>query len=335
MKREGIKPDATVYTHLLNACRQCGRLSACEAVFDQMKEHHPPLTTVVSYNVLMSAATECGAPGRAIELLDELLANGDPNATPARPSSDDDGPPPSSFSPRSMEPDRITYTTAMNAAGLALQPDRAFEIFRTLQAMGAALEERTWCLLIKACGEAMDYDRALSVFQEARSGSDGPEVTVLMYNGESRPATSLLLCWAFFLSVSLRITAMMNAAGKVFDMAEQQRLFKEMHDEQGIPPNAISYNILLHVLGELKQVDKVEACYAQMLEQHVTPDAVTFSVLIGAAGKALNLDLAFEYYEQLKQAAADAAANPDDDDTEHGNRVAVGTVTYINLINAW
>ena len=43
MKREGIRPDATVYTHLLNACRQCGRLSACEAVFEQMKELQPPL----------------------------------------------------------------------------------------------------------------------------------------------------------------------------------------------------------------------------------------------------------------------------------------------------
>ena len=112
----------------------------------------------------MSAATECGAPGRAVELLDELLAirGGALNAgsEPERASS---------FSPRSMEPDRITYTTAMNAAGLALQPDRAFDFFRALQAMGVTIEERTWCLLIKACGEAMDYDRALGVFQEARS----------------------------------------------------------------------------------------------------------------------------------------------------------------------
>ena len=62
--------------------------------------------------------------------------------------------------------------------------------------------------------------------------------------------------------------------------------------------------------------------------------AVTYSVLIGAAGKALNLDLAFDYYEQLKVAAQYAKENPSDDDEGRNNAVEVGTVTYINLISA-
>jgi pentatricopeptide repeat protein len=98
-----------------------------------------------------------------------------------------------------MEPDRITYTTAMHAAGLALQPDRAFEFFRTLQAMGVTIEERTWCLLIKACGEAMDYDRAMSVFQEAQSGSGGsgsPPITVLMCKNTSNSLFQPCLIYA-------------------------------------------------------------------------------------------------------------------------------------------
>jgi hypothetical protein len=35
-------------------------------------------------------------------------------------------------------PDRIGYTTAINAAGLALQLDRAFELFKELRAMPGA-----------------------------------------------------------------------------------------------------------------------------------------------------------------------------------------------------
>ncbi len=165
MKREGIKPDKAVYTHLLNACRHCGRLTACEAVFTQMKEHKPPAISSVSYNILMSAAAECNNPSRSLELFDEMAAA-------------------AAAGNGSLEPDRVSYITAMHAAGLALQPDRAFEFFRALQASMVdptqLVEERTWCLLIKSCGEAMDYDRAMSVFNEARES--GSETTVLLYN---------------------------------------------------------------------------------------------------------------------------------------------------------
>ena len=46
--------------------------------------------------------------------------------------------------------------------------------------------------------------------------------------------------------------------------------------------------------------------FEEMVEAGITPDAVTYSILIGAAGKALNLELAFAYYEQLKEDAAAA-----------------------------
>ena len=165
MKREGIKPDKTVYTNLLNACRLCGKLNACEAVFTQMKEHTPPLINSVSYNILMSAAAECSNPARSLELFDEMVAA-------------------AAAGNGSLEPDRVSYITAMSAAALALQPDRTFEFFRALQVSAVSgqgtEEERTWCLLVKACGEAMDYDRALSVFNEARES--GAEITVLLYN---------------------------------------------------------------------------------------------------------------------------------------------------------
>ena len=89
----------------------------------------------------------------------------------------------------------------------------------------------------------------------------------------------------------LLYNAMMNAAGKVFDMAEQQRLFTEMQDA-GIRPNAISYNILLHVLGELKQVEQVADRYAEMIEKGVTPDvsmkSTTFSTKSISFGRVLD-----------------------------------------------
>ena len=286
IKRESIKVDSRVYIHLLNACRLCGRFTACEAVFAQMKECKPPVLSTVAYNVVMSAALECDAPARALELVDELraLAPGNPE----------------------LQPDRITYTTAMNAAGLALEPDRAFEFFEALQEITAdAVEERTWCLLLKACGEAMDYERAQQVFKDARGGG-APTVSVLLYN------------------------AMMAAAGKVYDLPEMVRLFDEM-TVAGAQPNSVSYNILMHTLGELKQIESVQDRFEEMVEAGIAPDAVTYSILIGAAGKALNLELAFAYYEQLKEDAAAAQQTPRDED---GPNLRVSTVTYINLINA-
>ena len=134
----------------------------------------------MSYNIVMSAASECGNPGRAVELFDEMVAS-------------------ASTGRGAVEPDKVSYITAMVAAGLALQPDRAFDCFRLLQASMSdteQVEERTWCTLVKACGEAMDYERAREVFEEARSS--GAPTTVLLYN------------------------AMMNAAGKVFDSDEMR-----------------------------------------------------------------------------------------------------------------
>ena len=87
----------------------------------------------------------------------------------------------------------------------------------------------------------------------------------------------------------------------------------------------------MHVSGELKQLNRVRQQHAEMLELGLRPDAVTYSVLIGAAGKALDLELAFEYFEQLKQAAKESKVSDDD---ENGPEIAVTTVTFINLINA-
>ncbi len=86
----------------------------------------------------------------------------------------------------------------------------------------------------------------------------------------------------------------------------------------------------MHVSGELKQLDQVRQRHAEMLELGVRPDTVTYSVLIGAAGKALNLDLAFEFFEQLKEEAK--VSRISDDDSDHS--ITVSTVTFINLINA-
>lgn len=91
-----------------------------------------------------------------------------------------------------------------------------------------------------------------------------------------------------------------------------------------------SYNILMHVSGELKQLDKVRQRHAEMLELGLRPDSVTYSVLIGAAGKALDLDLAFECFEQLKEDAKNSRLS--DEDSDHD--VTVSTVAFINLINA-
>ena len=91
-----------------------------------------------------------------------------------------------------------------------------------------------------------------------------------------------------------------------------------------------SYNILMHVNGELKQLDKVRRRHAEMLEFGLRPDSVTYSVLIGAAGKALDIGLAFEFFEQLKEDAKSSRLS--DEDGAHD--VTVSTVTFINLINA-
>ena len=88
---------------------------------------------------------------------------------------------------------------------------------------------------------------------------------------------------------------------------------------------------------------QVQRLYAEMLEVGLEPDAVTYSILIGAAGKALELELAFEYFDQLKEAAASAkreheAGGMDEagvsSDERSAPRVEVTTVTFINLINA-
>ena len=86
----------------------------------------------------------------------------------------------------------------------------------------------------------------------------------------------------------------------------------------------------MHVSGELKQLDRVRQQHAEMLELGLRPDAVTYSVLIGAAGKALDLELAFEFFEHLKEAAKESKLSGDENDPE----IAVTTVTFINLINA-
>jgi pentatricopeptide repeat protein len=143
-----------------------GRLAACEEIYKQMQQAPSATVTRVATNVLMQAALECGNPGRAVELFDEMLARHEEGASPeadqhaeaaeAAPSSrgtgdeEEEGGEEAAAATRQPvaagAPDAVSYVTAINSAGQALQPDKAERYFGAMRAMDTGpLEERTWC----------------------------------------------------------------------------------------------------------------------------------------------------------------------------------------------
>lgn len=206
-----IPKDRAVYIEMLNAFRLCGRLPAVEATMRQMRDAgHEPGN--IGHNILMCAAVEAGTPARAMTVFEEAFEG-------------------SAKGMGRLIPDAIGYTTAINAAGQALQLDRAFELFELMQTASFTTDERTWCLLVKGCGESMDYARALQTFSLAVENDITP--TSRLYN------------------------ALMVAAGKSCDLAECDRVFDQMLGQR-IEPNSISYNILMHYNGELRRFPVVE-----------------------------------------------------------------------------
>ena len=57
-------------------------------------------------------------------------------------------------------------------------------------------------------------------------------------------------------------------------------------EQQGVTPNAITYNALISACGKGKQPEQALNVFEAMVQQGVVPDATTYNALISACEKA-------------------------------------------------
>ena len=96
--------------------------------------------------------------------------------------------------------------------------------------------------------------------------------------------------------------AFLSDLGKAGDLSKAMELLEIMReDETGTPPDACSFNTLLHAFAQRGDTDAVDKLLTAMQDESVAPDAVTFNTLVSMWGRRGDLIRAQEMIEKMRE----------------------------------
>lgn len=199
-----------------------------------------------------------------------------------------------SISSHSLTSDDIRHLIATSFA--RNQPQLALELISHLPPNG-----RNYTMLTKQCMQKRDartLDAALAAWDSSglppNSFSASAHISRLSMTG--RHSEVLSLAQDLWQNPSCRSVQVVNAAlasaSITGDWAGAERAL-ELLQQEGIPPDIVTYNTLIKTAGAAQQMDKVVQLYEQLLEEGLVPTAVTYTSVFNAAGKNRYADAAW------------------------------------------
>lgn len=294
MKASGVKPNIVTFTTIMKAYAKSGMLNKAEEVFSEIKRSMPAHLDVGVYNTLIHAYSERLDWRRCVELLDEMegtvLINDDDEDSVVRndhsPAFGLDGKVPlhsESFSRRRPWLSGPTYSTSTNAA------EFRSTVLGTTE--GPVVEDVTYCLVIRACANAGQFEMARQLFDRMMEHGfyppPGPAVVSLLSGysnagrlGDCFEVFKSLKTWGVHPDVRMLSTVMHGclAAGRA-------ELALSIHDKMksdGMKKDVVIGTLLVRaygMLGDLKKMFEVVKIMAKKRGDE-SPSIVTYNALI-------------------------------------------------------
>ena len=261
MKTKGIHPDEVLFNSLLDGCSKNGKIDLAFQIFRQMQTELIPASTI-TFNSLIDACIRSENDARAWELLDQMERS-------------------------NIQPDNFTYSTLFKGIRSEKQSkelDKAFELLQNLKSSLNAHsnfrpDEILYNVLLDACINCKQLDRAISLFNEMRAP------TSLIHPDEISYNTIIKGCSQY---------RNVSKAFEVFHHMKQSRLH----------PNDVTYNSLIDVCVRSGDMQRAWFLLSEMQENGIHPDNFTYSTLIKgirAGGPPSDLERAFTLLEQMKR----------------------------------
>mmetsp|Transcript_1339 Transcript_1339/g.3260 ORF Transcript_1339/g.3260 Transcript_1339/m.3260 type:complete len:604 (-) Transcript_1339:290-2101(-) len=170
--------------------------------------------------------------------------------------------------------DAVSYNTLMKGHVQAGSPTQCYQVYEELRASGLQPSEITFGILLDACIDARDFDRARTTFAELRSSGLTPNV--------------------------VHYTTFMKGLLSAGHLDEATDLLEEMLGWPGTQPDLVTYTTLVKAHSDCGSVRGAFRVLDRMSDQGVIPDSVILNVaLSGCCAKPLEAAQVFQVLRWL------------------------------------
>jgi pentatricopeptide repeat protein len=172
--------------------------------------------------------------------------------------------------------DTVGYNTLMKGYAQAGEPARCFDLYEKMKIVDQAPSEITFGILLDACIDAKEFERAKHVFRDLKNS--GVTMNVVHY------------------------TTFMKGLANAGELADATEVLQEMLRSRHIKPDLVTYSTIVKAYSDHGQVMDAINVLKQMLDQAIFPDAIIFNiVLTGCCVNAMEPTQIFQIFQRLRK----------------------------------
>ena len=172
-----------------------------------------------------------------------------------------------------FRPGAPAFTTLIKTCGRAGGWDKAVELYQAMKQRGVAANTITCSALINACGKSKQWEKALEIFREMKA--DGVEANIFTYS------------------------ALISACAKGRQLDKALEIFRECQ-AAGVEPDAITYGAVISACEKGRRCDDALDVYKQMRRAGVDANVITCNSVLAACDKAGRCDDALAVFESMR-----------------------------------
>ncbi|CAI0472457.1 unnamed protein product [Linum tenue] len=291
MQNLGVTADTTSHNIILKACCLAGRVDLAQDMYNTVKQLELAGTLkldVFTYCTIIKVFADAKLWQMALKVKEDMLASG-------------------------VTPNTYTWSSLISACGNAGLVEHAIQLFEEMLLSGCKPNSQCCNILLHACVEARQYDRAFRLFQSWKKNglqealgdrcSSQTEDDVSEPISPKRDPLPTSNHWNFitkfpFAPTTTTYNILMEACGTDYQRAKS--LMNEMKEE-GLPPNQISWSILIHMCGASGDAELAVQTLKDMRMAGVQPDGIAYTTAIKVCVESRNLQLAFSLFAEMKR----------------------------------
>ena len=309
----------THYNLVISACSRNAPRRALD-LFHRMRDKQELPYDGVSYNAAMSAASQAGELELVLQLLDDLIAEPNMEATTisyniaiTACSKNRDWQNALLLFRRmemqGVDRNTITYTAAIQACAECGQVDKALTLFNYMEVAAVARSPVTYAVAISGCTRCGEWEQGLQIFNDLVA--NGVEPDTVIYNAAiSACEKGQLVDQALSLleemeSRGLRLSQVtfgsaIAACEKGGRFQEAVDLLQRMDRTRGVKRNVLAYSSAISACGKAGTWQKAIELLREMEAYHVEPNTITYNAAIQACERASQWQEAIALFEEMK-----------------------------------